>query len=204
MIALKSLELNRLSDITNLVAILRNQIILTNIIRSSLKHHSVTQGFEIKTEHGISTRSTELSAEAKKKLKESLKLPDDVTEEALLGLGAVSENANYTNNKIINPKEIDVETFMTELNDNEDLSGKEDSGIELVWEDIEYQNENKDLTFELKGINGTLRFRISNGEIRLIPQDDDIEMKGSEESNDEFHKKVIKGLNVSEDLVENK
>ncbi|ODV70514.1 hypothetical protein HYPBUDRAFT_182702 [Hyphopichia burtonii NRRL Y-1933] len=202
MIALKSLELNHLSDITNLVAILRNQIILTNIIRSSLKHHSVTQGFEIKTEHGISTRSTELSAEAKKKLKESLKLPDDVTEEALLGLGAVSENANYTNNKIINPKEIDVETFMTELNDNEDSSGKEDPGIELVWEDIEYQSENKDLTFKLKGINGTLRFRISNGEIRLIPQDDDIEMKGSEESNDEFHKKVIKGLNVSEDLVE--
>ena len=42
---------------------------------------------------GIPTTERELTEEFKHKLKESLKLPDDVTDEEILGLSAISETA---------------------------------------------------------------------------------------------------------------
>ena len=61
---------------------------------------------------GISTTERELTEEFKHKLKESLKLPDDVTDEEILGLSAISETANYSTIPPANKDDIDLESFL--------------------------------------------------------------------------------------------
>ena len=60
---------------------------------------------------GIPTTERELTEEFKHKLKESLKLPDDVTDEEILGLSAISETANYSTIPPANKDDIDLESF---------------------------------------------------------------------------------------------
>lgn len=71
---------------------------------------------------GIPTTERELTEEFKHKLKESLKLPDDVTDEEILGLSAISETANYSTIPPANKDDIDLESFLG----NEDTTNSGD------------------------------------------------------------------------------
>lgn len=226
---LKSVNINQLLDIPKIIPVLRNFIVLSNLIRTVI-NNKLTQVpiFNNKRRRssrllGIATSEKELTEEAKQKLKESLKLPDDVTEEEILGLSAISETANYSTIQPVNNKdEIDLDNFLqnepngngsTSSNNNE-MEGIKFSDSQSYFlmriEDIEFSNKGEvQLIFEgnVDAEEILIHFKISNGEIQIVPNgtsttnttttitSDDMETDDTPSS------KFIKGLNLTEDII---
>ena len=227
---LKSVNINQLLDIPKIIPVLRNFIMLSNLIRTVI-NNKLTQVpiFNNKRRRssrllGIATSEKELTEEAKQKLKESLKLPDDVTDEEILGLSAISETANYSTIQPVNNKdEIDLDNFLqnepngngsTSSNNNE-MEGIKFSDSQSYFlmriEDIEFSNKGEvQLIFEgnVDAEEILIHFKISNGEIQIVPNgtsttntttttitSDDMETDDTPSS------KFIKGLNLTEDII---
>lgn len=226
---LKSVNINQLLDIPKIIPVLRNFIVLSNLIRTVI-NNKLTQVpiFNNKRRRssrllGIATSEKELTEEAKQKLKESLKLPDDVTEEEILGLSAISETANYSTIQPVNNKdEIDLDNFLqneTNGNGSTSTNNNEMEGIKfsdsqsyflMRIEDIEFSNKGEvQLIFEgnVDAEEILIHFKISNGEIQIVPNgtsttnttttitSDDMETDDTPSS------KFIKGLNLTEDII---
>ena len=227
---LKLVNINQLLDIPKIIPVLRNFIVLSNLIRTVI-NNKLTQVpiFNNKRRRssrllGIATSEKELTEEAKQKLKESLKLPDDVTDEEILGLSAISETANYSTIQPVNNKdEIDLDNFLqnepngngsTSTNNNE-MEGIKFSDSQSYFlmriEDIEFSNKGEvQLIFEgnVDAEEILIHFKISNGEIQIVPNgtsttntttttitSDDMETDDTPSS------KFIKGLNLTEDII---
>ncbi|EER34585.1 conserved hypothetical protein [Candida tropicalis MYA-3404] len=226
---LKSVNINQLLDIPKIIPVLRNFIVLSNLIRTVINNKSTQVPiFNNKRRRssrllGIATSEKELTEEAKQKLKESLKLPDDVTDEEILGLSAISETANYSTIQPVNNKdEIDLDNFLqnepngngsTSSNNNE-MEGIKFSDSQSYFlmriEDIEFSNKGEvQLIFEgnVDAEEILIHFKISNGEIQIVPNgtsttnttttitSDDMETDDTPSS------KFIKGLNLTEDII---
>lgn len=226
---LKLVNINQLLDIPKIIPVLRNFIVLSNLIRTVI-NNKLTQVpiFNNKRRRssrllGIATSEKELTEEAKQKLKESLKLPDDVTDEEILGLSAISETANYSTIQPVNNKdEIDLDNFLqneTNGNGSTSTNNNEMEGIKfsdsqsyflMRIEDIEFSNKGEvQLIFEgnVDAEEILIHFKISNGEIQIVPNgtsttnttttitSDDMETDDTPSS------KFIKGLNLTEDII---
>lgn len=222
-ISLKSLELVELNDIAKIIPILRNYIILKNIIKANFV--GVESNNEVKKNKV--NENSELSIEAKNKLKESLKLPNDVTDEELLGLnvisdtsGAFNDNSDIKNNKQSSKSDLeDLDEFMkddNELQEKKVNQENQDPYIILSVDDIEYDSPNTDLKFSISGIVNkeeiSFEFNISNGETNSKQEkNEDIEMKNEDiemidEEMDKLAKneknnKFIKSLDFTEDII---
>ncbi|KAK6461792.1 mediator of RNA polymerase II transcription subunit 1-domain-containing protein [Scheffersomyces coipomensis] len=219
-IPLKSISVNKLSDISILIPIFRNFIVFINLLntieirnKESFSHDRSSiarsrRNSKVGSMSGLNPEK-ELTEEAKKKLKESLKLPQDVTDEELLSLNAMSENATYSTIKPISHKETNLEAF---LKDHSKKEGDSESGLEisnqekaeyisLTLEDIDLTSPFFDLILSFEVISKLgevyVKFKISNGEI--------IELKDGNENmevdNNDKSTRFIKGLNLTEDVT---
>lgn len=236
-INLKSVNINQLLDIPNIIPVLRNFLVLSNLIRTVCNNKlAQIPIFSNKRRRnsrllGIATSDKELTEEAKQKLKESLKLPDDVTDEEILGLSAISETANYSTIQPVNNKdEIDLDNFFgndtngnvsttaTTTNANNNINetdgvryNDKESYFLMRIEDIELVNNGDlNLIFEanVESIEILIHFKISNGEIQII-QNNNSSNDGGEgdddddmmETDDTSSSRFIKGLNLTEDII---
>lgn len=231
-VPLKSFQINKLVDISKLIPILRNFLVLINLCRTVIKSKlNQLPIFNSKGGRrrrrssrflGIPTTEKELTEEFKLKLKESLKLPDDVTDEEILGLSAISETANYSTIPPTNKDDIDLESFLEnedntnnnsgendgQMNDN-DVDANVNRGIEfpengnnyflLKLENIDLTSRGGDLQLafeaQFKSQEIYIPFRISNGEIVPVQNNDDME------TDDTLSSKFIKALNLTEDII---
>ncbi|RCK67325.1 hypothetical protein Cantr_02927 [Candida viswanathii] len=220
---LKSFNINQLLDVPKIIPILRNFIVLSNLIRTVI-NNKLTQVpiFNNKRRRssrmmGIATTEKELTEDAKQKLKESLKLPDDVTDEEILGLSAISETANYSTIQPVNNKDdIDLDSFLqndtngsASTNNNNNNAAHETEGIRfndaesyflLRIEDINLsQSGELLLIFEgnVKAEEILIHFKITNGEILILPNSSSDDM----DTDDTPSTKFIKALNLTEDII---
>lgn len=160
---IKSFELKRLSELPKILSFLRSFIILNNLITTSLNSK------EIKPRRN--SRVGELSEDARKKLRDSLKLPDDVTDEELRGLN-INENFMKPND--------DIDTFMSQQLEKQKI-------IPYVkFTIVNFDFELNEINLYIEGfINEKIYipFKISNGCII-----------------DENNSKVVKALDMTEDI----
>ncbi|EGW33188.1 uncharacterized protein SPAPADRAFT_71074 [Spathaspora passalidarum NRRL Y-27907] len=188
-IPLKSVKINHLYDLSSLIPILRNFIVLSNLYRTLSQNNCIIPRRKSRRRSSrVSFKNDkELTEEIRKKLKDSLKLPDDVTDEELLGLNAISETATYSTIQPINDM-FDLESFIK----NDQTTTSKENYFQVSLDDIDVTSNDLYLTVEaysdIKEIY--IRFKISNGQIQLLQ--DDI---------DENNAKFIKTLDLTEDFV---
>lgn len=210
MVPLNSVVIHSLADIVQIIPILRNFIVLSNIYRTLFQHIEPTNEgkplFRSRSRRGskvvngnVVFGEKEMTEEAKMKLRESLKLSYDVTDEELLGLNAISESATYSTIQPIN-KEEDLDQFM-KGNDEADVDVE--PFLKLQVDDIDLISKHKDVLMSLLGFIPQvgeiyLKFKISNGVFQTIDGADDMDVDGGSEVKE---KKFIKALNLTEDLV---
>lgn len=123
-VVVQLLQLEDLVDLQKLIPIVRNYLVYSSILRLVLA---------VKTSDKVSVTS---------KLKESLKLSDDVTEEELIALNTITEH-----------KTENVDEFM------KDDSREESTGIALLLDETNYASPFSGLKFSLNNHN----FIIANG-----------------------------------------
>ncbi|CAI5756607.1 unnamed protein product [Candida verbasci] len=194
-IPITQVKINRLIELTSLIPVLRNFIVLTNLYSTLFneKNKSYTYKRRRRSSRLSISYDKNLSEETKEKLKESLKLPKDVTDEEILGLNAISETANYST---IQPTkdEIDLDSFMN--NDNE-LPKVEtrDNYIDFKLNEVDLSNGDIKLSFNSSILTKqfNVSFKISNGEFILDSNSDDMEL--------DIQLKFIKALNYTEDIL---
>lgn len=112
-IPLTSVSLNSLTNLIQLIPLFRNYIVLANLLRTLIKE-TASNPFIFVGINGVSTSAGEMSTETKNRLKASLKLPDDVTDEELMGLSAVSDNSAFSTAQINKPNTVDLTSFMND------------------------------------------------------------------------------------------
>ncbi|CAG87104.2 DEHA2D11000p [Debaryomyces hansenii CBS767] len=211
-IPLTSVSLNSLTNLIQLIPLFRNYIVLANLLRTLIKE-TASNPFIFVGINGVSTRAGEMSTETKNRLKASLKLPDDVTDEELMGLSAVSDNSAFSTAQINKPNTVDLTSFMNDgLSEVEKPPASiEDSYISFSLDDIDYCSSTYDLLISIDGllvnskdelVDFEVKFKISNGVMSKIKPDDqeDVNMDDDNESIDK-NEKFIKGLNVTEDII---
>lgn len=192
---LQSVVIHNLADIVELIPILRNFIVLSNLYRTLFQQNEPEEKpLRSWSRRGSKVAEKEMTEEAKIKLRESLKLSYDVTDEELLSLNAISESATYSTVQPIN-KEEDLEQFMA---GNDETEVETEPYLKLQVNHIDLLSKNKDVLMTLLGYIPQigeifLKFKISNGVFYTIDGDMDID-----ESNE---KKLIQALNLTEDLV---
>lgn len=203
---LKSVELLALNDIAKLIPICRNYLVLTNLIRLSLSQKTVGSG------GGDEIFKPELSIEARNKLKETLRLPDDVTDAELLGLSAISDNPAFESTQY-NGGELD--DFMSNEEKPTDKEQEVEQEVKKTKEpfilvsinDIDYDSFNTDLLVSFDGyVNQQdiqFNFKVSNGELVVVDSNEDVDMEGVDDvpQSTAAHKKFIRALNITEDII---
>lgn len=214
-IPLTSISLNSLIDLSQLVPLLRNYIVFANLLRTLIKETAHNSSIFVGV-NGASTRSGEMSTETKNRLKASLKLPDDVTDEELMGLSAVTENNAFSTAQIM-PHTVDLDSFMKdELSEVERPSTSiEDLYILFSLDDIDYSSPTYDLLISIDGllvnskgdlVDFDVKFKILNGVVSDRKADDkeDVNMDVDMDVDNELtnkNEKFIKGLNLTEDII---
>lgn len=195
-----SVELSKLSDLPLLTSIFRNYIVMTNLIATALRY-TVSESPSSGSRNGVLIKSSELTAEAKKKLRESLKLPEDVTDEELLGLNVISDTNAYVGIQVLKPT-VDLETFM-KSEDDEDIVLEREDRIKITLEDAAFDNA---LTFSIDAhisqngvteINFSEQFQIDNGQFKTLNRSEDVDM----DTDNTHFERLISGLNLTEDLL---
>lgn len=204
-IPVRSMSLKSLCCLTQVVPVLRNFIVLANLLRT-LEKATVNNP----TVFGDIHKSGELSAEAKNRLKASLKLPDDVTDEELMGLSAVSDNSAFTTAQINKPNTVDLNSFMKDDIEEPGKSSVEELYILFSIDDIDYTSSGYDLLISIDGLlpnsdgdmtQFEIMIKISNGVVSDIHSEgDDVNM---DEDNEMItkNKQFAKGLNLTEDII---
>ncbi|KAG2733064.1 hypothetical protein G9P44_004054 [Scheffersomyces stipitis] len=212
---IKSVVINQLTDLAILIPNFRNFLVLANIYRSlcDVKSQSEILPGGIKSRRNskvgnIASNSIEkeLTEEAKKKLKESLKLPDDVTDEELLSLNAISENATFSTIQPINREaETDLDSFFKNTPEEPAISVEEQNAekeeyFQLSLDDIDSASPYYDLQMSLQAQSRLgdiwVKFKIANGVI-VAAQDD----SAMEVDSDDIKTRFIRALNLTEDVI---
>lgn len=147
-----SIEITKLSDLQQLVPILRSFLALTNILKNLGEETAPCDG-----------RSP--AEDSKRKRRESLNLQSEVTDEEILGIHALTETANFSNNIQPIRKYTEVETFLD--GDDEALEHDESERlIEVVLKSVDFSSNLNPLVFLLSYHPASeLEFLIVNGEV---------------------------------------
>ncbi|CUM47242.1 uncharacterized protein AC631_01954 [Debaryomyces fabryi] len=211
-IPISSISLNSLIDLSQLIPVLRNYIVLANLLRTLIKETAHNPSIFVGV-NGALNRSGEMSTETKNRLKASLKLPDDVTDEELMGLSAVTENSAFSTAQINKPNIVDLNSFIKGgLSEAErPLTSTEDLYIQFSLDDIDYSSPNYDLLISMDGllvnskgdlVDFEVKFKILNGVVSEIKAEDkeDVDMDVDNEQMNK-NEKFVQGLNFTEDII---
>lgn len=189
-VAVTAITLPKLSLLSLLVPALRNHIVLSSLV----------QGLHENKEYTLSSRATTELNETNKKLKQSLKLSNEVTEEELIGLNTLSGASEYLGLQMLNT-DSELDTFMKDEDVVEEVESKEQSveplqhdRLTFSIDDIAYNSPDTELHISVEGqlqepISGD--FTIKNGVIR---QTGDVAMDGATS-------RYIRALSLSEDIL---
>lgn len=174
-VAVKSLALPSLVHLSKVIPALRNHIVFSTLIRKV---------FEAPDSAMCDSSKTELSAEASKKLKESLKLSTEVTDEELLSLNTMTENT-YMGMQMFQSN-TDLENFVKKestddiMDDESEQEGTASENtttfLSFSLSDVSFDSPDTDLNFTVKGrlksgAQVESLFKIKNGQI-MHPGDD--------------------------------
>lgn len=185
-----SIQVSSLQDILFIIPILRNFLVLDNIIQTLTQYFDkLKESFDNIQDSTSKEYENKLTEEAKKRIRESLKLSNDVTDDELLSLNAITNNDEATLDSILKSS-------------NEDLTNSEEENfIILSIEEMDIKSDYNDLTlsFEsnLDSNKLNLRFKITNGIVTGYKSDMDSMLIDSDVNEDRF----IKGLNLTEDII---
>lgn len=198
-VAIASIRLDSLIQISKLLPIIRNLLALTALVRNVSQTPGVVL-CDAKTEF----------AEVNKKLKDSLKLASDVTDEELVGLTTMSEATDFMNGTMIGGT--DLTSFIKQ--DLQDDMMREDSvksdvstpiaskGLKFVVEEILYDSADTEFLVSVHGKTESVEFstklEIANGEIREQKKSEDVDMDGHDSGQNEA-KQFSHALALSED-----
>ncbi|KAG7193912.1 uncharacterized protein KQ657_005111 [Scheffersomyces spartinae] len=176
----KAIRLNALRDLNTLVPILRNTLVLRNVLDTFKQQQCITEDIHMDKDT-VDSNSIEFSPEYKAKLKQSLKLSSHVTDEELMALNALTSKKqeplaldafmrDYENDNgsasTNDPLTIDVEDESDSLLNKVPLSNT----IYFLIDNIDLMGSN-DISLQIYGdISQEVNFRISNGEFKT---DDD-------------------------------
>lgn len=135
-----------------------------------------------------------LNDDAKQKLIDTLQLPNDITDQELLGLNAVTDNSNFSHH--MQPSEnLDLESVMAE-DAGESASIKK--GLSVTFEEIDLTSLSLQITItgSIDDEGNTLekQFSVLNGNAFLSQKGGDMEI------DDAPMEKFVRALNVSEDI----
>lgn len=186
-VPIQMISLKRLVDITTFISIFRNHIVLTNILNELTKNCSTH----------VYTNEEKMTEEVKHKLKDTLALSKDATDEQILSLNILNEK------NIEDEKDIALDEFMKEEPNREEADDNDDLKIKII--DIDYDSQSYNISISItgkyKGVDVDILFIISNGEI--LPLDENPSSKDDMEVDDDENKvkKFIKSLNLTEDII---
>lgn len=135
-----------------------------------------------------------LTDDAKQKLIDTLQLPNDITDQELLGLNAITDNSNFSHH--MQPSEnLDLESIMTEES-GENAPIKK--GLLVTFEEIDLTNLSLLITIsgsiDDEGNAFEKQFSVLNGNAYISQKGGDMEIE------DAPMEKFVRALNVSEDI----
>jgi len=193
-IPIESIKIKHLTELTTIIPILRTFILLKNILLTTLQSAAETEQLQRApgSRRNSKTSSGEFSEEVRKKLKESLKLPDDVTDEELLGLNVINDSATYSTIGTKRDDAMDLETFMNETVETQT------EPLPFIQLSIEkYDFITNDLTLVIEGYLSQeiyIVVKINNGVITGKGENDAMEVDSDPSS------KVVQGLKLTENV----
>lgn len=196
-----SLSIKMLNSISRIVPVFRNFHVFNKLIQSIDSKGEKLDSLELGKYNEVNRRA----------LKESLRLPDGVSNEELMGLSLGGDNPALSSIKPINTAGADLDDFMKEDERNESEENKmEDESEEnkeeqtqtkilMILLEVDYSSKNTDLIVALQGNvqlqSIDLKFKISNGQIQSLTED--VDMEGGDDKNE----KLIKALKITEDVI---
>ncbi|ODV79773.1 uncharacterized protein CANTADRAFT_49780 [Suhomyces tanzawaensis NRRL Y-17324] len=194
--------INKVIDIATIIPGIRNFLVLSNIL-NTLIHTKPTASK--KKVHSQSRRGSkiggpadgEMTEDTKKRLRESLKLSYDVTDEEILGLNAISETAAYTTIQPINKDEVDLDTFMRDEDaDNSATNTEQFFNVSLQY--VDFTSKQLDLILQIEGRIHTeelaFNLKISNGTFSEVKSSDTMDIDSTKID------RFIRILNLTEDI----
>jgi hypothetical protein len=193
-IPIESIQIKQLSELTTIIPILRTFILLKNILLTTLQSAAETEQQQRVpgSRRNSKACSGEFTEEARKKLKESLKLPDDVTDEELLGLNVINDSATYSTIGAKRDGALDLETFM---NEPEETQSEPLPFIQLAIEKYDFVTNNLILVIEgYLSQEIYLEVTINNGVIAGKGESDQMDVDSDPSA------KVIQGLKLTENV----
>lgn len=196
-VAIEAFRIDSLIQLSKLLPIIRNWLVLTTLIRNVSRTSGV-----------VLCDSRMEYSEANRKLKDSLKLPRDVTDEELVGLTTMSDVADYLGAPMLGGG-ADLSSFVKQ--DSRDDLMREESvkseispaiaskGLKFVVKDIMYDSPDTDILVTVHGKTDSVEFSIelevANGEIREQRTLKDVDM----DAQNEVAKHYSQALALSED-----
>lgn len=189
-LAVQLVVITKLTDLARLIPMLRTCHLVATLIGGSIKKHPAND-----RRRSRALMAEELSEDAKKKLKELLKLPNDVTDEELLGLTAVQEPATYLS--MLLHDDIDVDHFLQEEDTKETPTDRKVLSVHIV--DIDFNSPFVDFCVAMSGRLGSAfatKLHLSNGVLTVASMGAESGMEVEDPSVD----RLVKGLNLTEDL----
>lgn len=194
-VLIQSISLANLPQLPKILSILRNQLAISALIRN------VSQ-----TPSAVLLDAKAESAEANKKLKSTLKLPNDVTDEELVGLSTMTDTVEYMGVPILDST-ADLKSFFKE--ESQDTMMRDESAetevpdelpqdsFSFVVGDTLYDSPNTDVFVSVSGQIKSAQIQaqlvIANG--KILKQQDDIDM----EVDDDLTTRFCRALALSED-----
>lgn len=205
-IPISAITLKKLVDIPSFLKIFRNHLVLTNLLKQLTEKGDIWQD----------DSETTVSAKVKDKLKESLKLSNDITDDKILSLGALNEHHHHHHDNRNNDsldEDISLNEFMKEDSPSKNEHELANNQFTIKINDISYNLKQFDVSVLIQGkFNNKLLnipFRITNGEI--MPNNAEPgSSETSKESDDmvvdddviDNNLRFVKCLNLTEDLLE--
>lgn len=195
---IQSIRMDSLSLLSKILPILRNQLALTALIRNVSKAPDVVL-LDAKAE----------SAEASKKLKNTLKLASDVTDDELAGLSTMSEATDYMGVPILDGgadlktffKQESLDDMLREESGYSEISNSESGdSVTFLIKDILYDSPDTNVLLSVSGQVKSrqiqLDLEIKNGALAELKEPtEDVDMDAANEVNADF----AKALALSED-----
>lgn len=188
-VPVKVVEIKSLKAIPKLLSLARTFLFVQNILVL----------FNEETYSCISSGATGLqngglTDDAKQKLIDTLQLPNDITDQELLGLNAVTDNSNFSHH--MQPSEnLDLESVMAE-DAGENVPIKK--GLCMTFEEIDLTSLSLQITItgsiDDEGDTLEKQFSVLNGNAFISQKGGDMEI------DDGPMEKFVRALNVSEDL----
>lgn len=211
-VPVNAITIKKLVDVPSFLMVFRNHLVLTNLLKQLNEKGKLWQDND----------GNKITVEAKNKLKQSLKLSSDITDDKILSLGALNDHhrrqsqsqahvqTSENGSANINVANIDEEDEDISLDEfmEENFAADEkpsDNQIHIKINDISYSLKQVDVFISITGkFNNralNIPFTISNGEI--IPNNLDPNTKEDMIDEDDINNNLrfVKCLNLTEDLL---